>query len=221
MADYDIDSLTGSYDKQDIMQSFIRGKFDKEIRIAEKKKNSHIRVELGYGNGIGNMKGSSTEYMKLLSSVGMTKRTITDIGKDINIGNNSIPSIVGHTHNFTVKDNPVILVKYYGLMNKSSVLLTWKKLEDTKIIRDLGNGDEEDDTPCRTIYYSGYNIPDPQSVRYKWWDEYSVYFYSPENLGIGSYVVEITTMQNRHRRLVSNIEFTKSAQESPDALAQG
>lgn len=63
-----------------------------------------------------------------------------------------------------------------------------------------------------TILEQYYQIPQPHSMKYDWWDTYSTYFIGPEDLEEGNYNVKISSIESSKSKktgeLSTTIEFS-------------
>jgi len=185
-----------SYDDRygDTMRSFFSGKFNSEIA------KGHNTVELGHGIGIGHKDGAYSQYVKALSERTTKGNGAVYLGKAIKeeqfglSTDKNIFSIQDPTDEFTVGDVPKLLIMFNTVLNTIRLKVAWKDSDDDIILDQY------------------YDIPTAYSMKYDWWDSYSVYFIGPEDLDEGNYNIEITSkefgVEDKTKVLSTLVEFS-------------
>lgn len=169
----------------EVMSRFFRGKL--------KINTDYMIGEYGHGMGIGNKYDSYEIYKKKLSEKVNQENGKTYIGKDINMGPNSL-SIVDPATEFAIGETPKVLIMFYNILYGISIRSLWKDDRENIVLGQL------------------YDIPSPYSMQYSWWDIYGAYFIGPEDLEEGNYKVQLVSYENGikniRRIMSSNIEFS-------------
>jgi hypothetical protein len=171
-----------------IMKAFFRGNIKKEDLDSKSR-----LVEIGHGIGIGHTGGSYSTYIIQLSKQSKDGNGAVYLGKEINEDKGKM-SIVGATKKFDIGNVPKLLVMFHNVVNGIMLKVEWK------------------DTDNDTILEQYYQIPQPHSMKYDWWDMYSTYFIGPEGLEEGNYNVKISSNESSKSKktgeLSTNIEFS-------------
>ncbi len=186
-----------SYDDRygDTMKAFFSGKLNNEIAAREPK-----TVELGHGVGIGHKDGAYSQYVKALSERTTKGNGAVYLGKAIKeeqlelSTDKNILSIQDPTDEFAIGDVPKLLIMFNTLLNNIRLKVAWKDSDDDIILDQY------------------YDIPTAYSMKYDWWDSYSVYFIGPEDLDEGNYSIEITSkefgIEDKTKVLSTLVEFS-------------
>ncbi len=154
------------YEKdENTMKAFFGGKIRNEVPQPK-------LVELGFGKGVGHIRGTYSQYVKALREQAPKGNGTISIGKSI-VTDKEIFSTQNPTDKFSLGDVPHILITYGNIINGIQLKVVWKDSNDETILEQF------------------YDIPDPYSVGSDWWDQYGVYFTGPEDLEEGDYRVDI------------------------------
>jgi hypothetical protein len=171
-----------------IMKSFFRGKLKK----ADLDSKSRL-VEIGHGVGIGHIGGSYSTYIRQLSKQSKDGNGTIYLGKEVNEDKGTM-SIIDATKKFDIGNVPKLLVMFHNVVNGIMLKVEWKNMENDTILEQY------------------YQIPQPHSMNYDWWDMYSTYFIGPEDLEEGNYNVKIASKESSKSKktgeLSSIIEFS-------------
>ena len=155
-----------------IMKSFFRG----NLKKADLDSKSRL-VEIGHGVGIGHIGGSYSTYIRQLSKQSKDGNGTIYLGKEVNEDKGTM-SIIDATKKFDIGNVPKLLVMFHNVVNGIMLKVEWNNMENCTILEQY------------------YQIPQPHSMNYDWWDMYSTYFIGPEDLEEGNYNVKISSKEN-------------------------